>query len=203
MTMQYCIKSDYIHRKEIEGGPLLDNCMSGKDEAQNEVYKIASIIANLHNLNKIMDIGCGSGFKLLKYFKNKDTVGIDIPEVVENLKELYRDRKWLNSDFRGEWIGKIDLVICSDVIEHLIDPDELLTFVKRVNPRFFIVSTPNRDTIDPVKYPTSQSGPPMNKWHVREWSFQEFNDYISKTFKILSHCNTEQGDYSYQTIICR
>jgi hypothetical protein len=77
-----------------------------------------------------------------------------------------------------------DLVICADVIEHIMDPD---LFVKQLlnirDVKYYIISTPDRDTVrGKLDY-----GPPANKHHIREWNLFEFRRYMEQFFEIKEH----------------
>jgi len=172
----YYIKQDYIHRDSI----IYFDDTKNTDEWQNEVYAHASDIYKRNNLTSVVDIGAGSGFKLIKYFNHERTLGIDVPETVDWLKRAYPSKKW-SSKF--ESVIGYDLLISSDVIEHVDDPDTLLDLIEQFNPKYIVLSTPDRNLLSEQ----SQSGPPVNPTHVREWAFEEFRDYIGSRFDILEH----------------
>ena len=48
-------------------------------------------------LNKVIDIGCGTGFKLIKYLGEFDTIGYETEPSIDFLKKTYPNRKWINS----------------------------------------------------------------------------------------------------------
>ena len=152
------------------------------DDWQAEVYEFAREIAERDGLGKILDIGCGSGYKLLKYLGDKDTYGAELPRAYEYLKRKYPDRQWRLSDFQSIEID-VDLVIASDVIEHLPNPDELLTYIQRLQPKQIVLSTPDRNLLLCGRH----DGPPINPAHVREWSYFEFRRYIEEFFEIEEH----------------
>ena len=93
-----------------------------------------------------------------------------------------------------------DVIVCSDVIEHLVDPDELLDYIKAISYKYLILSTPDRDL---VYKPSDEgcNGPPANEAHVREWNYQEFDEYISMHFNVIDHRVTNLGQCT-QMIIC-
>jgi SAM-dependent methyltransferase len=153
------------------------------DEWQSEVYQFAAEIAARDGLEAVCDVGSGSGYKLLRYFADRRTVGLDVPETVEKLKRRYPDREWFVADFDAQLPVRPDLVICSDVIEHLPDPDRLLSFVLRAAPRWAVFSTPERDLLRCGTH----SGPPGNPAHVREWNFAELRAYLSSRFEVVEH----------------
>src|SRR4051812_28257713 len=80
----YEARTSYFHHDDT---PL-------KDEFQDEVYFIANELRLCNGYNKIADIGCGSAYKLIKYFSSCDTTGFEIEPTLSCLKERYPDRRW-------------------------------------------------------------------------------------------------------------
>jgi ubiquinone/menaquinone biosynthesis C-methylase UbiE len=150
---------------------------------QDEVYRYGKELADLHGLKKVADIGCGSAFKLMKYFSDHETVGTDVPRTCEALRKRYPGRLWLDSDFTDGDAPTVDLAICSDVIEHVMDPDALVSFILRLTPKLVIISTPDRNLF---RYGT-HNGPPHNPTHIREWSMPELHAYLSEYLEIEAH----------------
>jgi len=192
----YFIKFDYVSRSSYTH---YDDTKL-KDEYQDEVYAAAYALANKHNLLQIGDIGCGSGYKLLKYFKDYKTVGFEINPTYKFLRKTYPKRVWIKSDFNK--IPKqhqFDLLICSDVIEHLTNPDDLLNWISQFDFEYLVLSTPDRDILKSLQ---SHTGPPTNKAHVREWNAGELNQYVSEYFEIIDHFHGEKEKYD-QIIIAK
>jgi hypothetical protein len=73
-----------------------------------------------------------------------------------------------------------DLVICSDVIEHMQNPDILMDFIQSIQSREIIFSTPERN----MQAGVNDFGPPENPSHYREWDEIEFRNYVSQWFHI-------------------
>jgi hypothetical protein len=172
---RYCIKDGYKARLKNQ---FFDDTRL-KDEWQKEVYEKARAIVDLYGLNSVLDIGTGSGYKLLKYFSDKQTLGMDLVRTVTWLKRTYPDRIWTD---KNEPHPGFDIVICADVIEHVPEPDQLVDLIQNCNPRFSVISTPDRSLLT-----RGQDGPPGNKAHVREWTFDEFAQYLGRRFKIIEH----------------
>jgi hypothetical protein len=165
------------------------------DEYQLEVYIYAEHILSKHGLKSVLDIGTGSGYKLLKHFNEIQTLGIDLPTTVEFLRKKYPNKNW--SDEFKPVLG-YDLIIASDIIEHIPNPDILLNLIKESNPKMVILSTPERNLV----YKNTQLGPPLNPCHCREWTKEEFYNYVSSFgFKIIKHIisNKNQGT---QLMLC-
>lgn len=170
------------------------------DEFQNEVYQMAKVLSIKQGYTRILDIGCGSGYKLIKYFDSSDTVGSEIEPTLSFLKKKYPHRKWMLSDFSKRFDKPVDLVICSDVIEHLIDPNQLLDWISKVRCKKIILSTPDRYELERRRGKVD-SGPPRNKAHIREWGFDEFERYVSRWFNIEDHLDMT-NQKKCQLIIC-
>jgi 2-polyprenyl-3-methyl-5-hydroxy-6-metoxy-1,4-benzoquinol methylase len=179
----YCIKENYNHRLNN----LFFDDTALKDEWQKEVYVYARQIADTHNIKSVLDIGTGSGYKLMSNFKDFDTLGMDLEPTVKWLKETYNDRNWTDS---FEPVVGYDMIIVSDVIEHIPDPDILLDLIQNCAPKIIVFSTPDRN----LSTLLDLDGPPYNKFHVREWTMPEFTNYIESRFNILDHfiSNKEQ-----------
>jgi hypothetical protein len=77
------------------------------------------------------------------------------------------------------------LVICSDVIEHVVDPDVLLGYLRTCTGSggLVILSTPERHRLrgrNCIRSP--------NPAHVREWSFGELRRYLeARGFRVRGH----------------
>jgi ubiquinone/menaquinone biosynthesis C-methylase UbiE len=172
----FFIKKNYKPR--LENNSFDDTKLT--DQWQKEVYEFAKQVADRHKFQNILDIGTGSGYKLIKHFNNCNTLGIDIPSTVEFLKNKYPNKAW-SDNFNP--VKGYDLVISSDVIEHLPDPDVLLNLIISSAPKLIVISTPDRNLL----YQGDHNGPPYNKAHVREWTMPEFYNYISSRLQVLEH----------------
>jgi len=178
---------------------------SNDDEFQREVYQKARELAFQHGYMRILDIGCGSAYKLKTYFEGFKTFGVDMPQTVKWLREKYPTDNWLSLDLNqenlpSELIQEFDLVICSDVIEHLIDPDKLIKILQQLTYKHLVISTPDRFLIE--QRGGSRLGPPMNPCHIREWNCRELARYLENTgFTIEQHyiSNTDQAT---QVAVC-
>lgn len=150
------------------------------EEYQREVYEVARQVAEKLQCRSVLDFGCGSGFKLMKNFPDLVRMGIDLPPTVAWLRENYPNEMWSDSQTPAPGF---DLMIASDVIEHLEDPKMLVDYCYASKPKVIIISTPDRS----LRPNYEQLGPPRNPMHFREWAFDEFNNYLSQYFKIIDH----------------
>jgi len=197
-TGRYSIVPGYRHRAEAS---YFDDT-ANTDEWQKEVYFYAQCVMREKNLQSIYDVGCGSGFKLITYLGEFATVGFDVPETVEFLSARYPSREWRAANFEDRDITPApDMVVCSDVIEHVPDPDKLIEFILGLRAQYVVLSTPDRNLLYGPGSPW-RFGPPSNHAHLREWSFEEFGTYITRRFTILDHLITNR-EQATQMIFCR
>jgi 2-polyprenyl-3-methyl-5-hydroxy-6-metoxy-1,4-benzoquinol methylase len=187
---KYDIAAGYVARARI----VHYDDTSNTDEWQREVYEYAAALARCYHLSSVYDVGCGSGYKLLKFFSGYNTVGLDVDATVAQLRKRYPERKWLSIAFSDRSLPPADLVICADVIEHVSNPDELLAFLVHLSGKYIVLSTPDRELVS-GKRSRHLFGPPRNIYHVREWTFAEFVAYVSKTLNVVEHrvTNRAQG----------
>ena len=187
------IKRGYIHKKEY----IYFEDTANTDNWQLEVYSKAKEYAEREKLNAVIDFGCGSAYKLIKYFSDFNITGIDVSPTYEFLKQTYPDGNWLKfGDFDMESLSA-DIVICSDVIEHVLDPDDLLNNIKKIKDvKYIFISTPDRNLIYSEKF-----GPPYNPSHIREWTFEELEAYISKHFDVVEHLVTNRKQWTQLIIV--
>lgn len=128
----------------------------------------------------ILDIGCGDG--VLSYFLSKEgakVYGIDYSDIAINFAK--EKCKGMNINFvQGSAYdldyedNTFDIVVSSDVIEHLEDVSQYLSEIKRVisNEGVVVISTPVRYTEFP-----------LDKEHIIEWFPSEYKSVIEEYFK--------------------
>lgn len=192
---QFFIKAGYQHRTHVEA----HDDRGYKEEFQKEVYQKAAVLMEEFQLNTVIDIGCGSGYKLHKYLGHFQTLGVDTAPVIAQAIQDYPMHKWADVSTFNPDLHEADLIICADVIEHVDNPDNLLKIISSIkNWKYLIISTPERNQ----KRGVYHFGPPPNTSHFREWNRKEFRKLLSKFFVVTSHemVNREQAT---QMVICR
>lgn len=187
----YFMKPEYIARTVYKPD---DHTHGGVDFCQEEVYQAAFNLALECSAKIIGEIGAGSGAKLIRYFNHLETIGFEIEPNFTFLKSTYPNRDWRYGDLSStKNLPFFDIVICADVIEHFVDPDQLLNWLRHLDFKYLVISTPDKNKLPLYQTPATQSqtGPPINPHHVREWGFEEFEQYISQYFDIKAHYNNE------------
>lgn len=194
----YAIKKGYKARLKNE---YYDD-FTGDTVWQPDVYTAAIELARKSGSKTIIDIGSGNGLKLIPYKKEFNFIFVDFGP---NLKVIEKNvgkkgNQFIDQDFeKGFPVFKKDLlkesvVICSDVIEHMRNPDILTESLVKLSmdAPFIVVSTPDRLRTRGVEH----FGPPQNQTHVREWSMEELDSYFrSKGMKNHLSGITRTNDY--------
>lgn len=205
----FYIKETYKSREEIQ---FFNDINNVTDESiwQPLIYPFAYFLAKENNLTTIIDLGCGSAYKLQSFRNEFEVIGVDIMDNIQYCRTHYDWGKWIEYNIEDDNLLdlngvdlKVSLVICSDVIEHLKNPLTLLNTLKEllIKVPFALISTPERDLARGV----NDFGPPKNTAHIREWNFEELNKlFISNNFRVvysdLTCSNTI--DYNYKTTFC-
>jgi 2-polyprenyl-3-methyl-5-hydroxy-6-metoxy-1,4-benzoquinol methylase len=149
-------------------------------EVQKAAYQLV-VDKYLQPGDIVLDVGFGLGYGLnLMSKKAKTLIGIDIDRlaVAKGNQDLINNPKiqelkrydGMNIPYEEK---SIDIVTCIDVIEHVPNYSQLINNMCKVARRAVIISTPNRRSEF-----TKPNGKPMNPWHLREWSFVEFDEIL-------------------------
>ena len=95
----------------------------------------------------------------------------------------------VKSNKRYTYEKNCDIVVICQVIECLLEPDDLIKFIKSFNAKYYIISTKCRNVIykqySSRKIPVCANGPPINTENIREWTFIEFQMYLKNYFKVI------------------
>lgn len=203
---QFFLKTGYKCNLDGQGKaiPYIDD-VEGAAVYQLKVYEYAKTVIRRYKLKNVLDIGCGYGIKLKEiiYKECKDLVGIDNDTAIKYCKKFHNFGKWYSDDIENSTLNidrKFDLIISSDVIEHLVNPNKLIKYIEKYCHcnTHIILSTPDREKIAEQK----SLGPPRNIYHVREWSELEFNHYLKKSgFHIKKHFHVSDRISGFKKLI--
>lgn len=166
---------------------------------QYDVYRFARDIIGRRHVKTVIDVGCGIAAKLMEliYPVCRDIVGVDQEEAIRYCRRSYDAGTFVVDDLEhpSSSPGTFDLIISADVIEHLLDPDRLLEYVKDVSREdsVIVLSTPERDIIRGRNCMASSKPE-----HVREWNRHEFRTYLqNRGFKVLEHKLVHPAKFSF------
>ena len=177
---------------------------------QLDVYRYAAGQLTAGSAQSVLDIGCGYGLKLKEFILplTDQITGIDEAHAISYCRTHHDFGSWsvvnIEDASTPPSFGTFDIIISSDVIEHLIDPDHLLNLIRKcsTDKTRIILSTPERD----LRRGKDSMGPPKNPAHIREWNQKEFAAYLSdRGVEILDHSimNLREGMSTCQTVLCR
>lgn len=164
-----------------------------RDEWQDAVYAEALVQFNRRGYDHITDFGCGSGYKLVKYFPPKSTIGVEVEPSLSYVRSKYAGREWRSGHDISQSLRDAQMIISSDVIEHLPDPCDLLRNFVKSPAEFFVISTPALDLLA-ERSMSPRLGPPANPSHIREWTTREFRSLVAEYLDVVDHriTNIEQ-----------
>lgn len=178
---RYFIRQGYRERE----APAYDFEHRSEDRVwQPDVYPTAARIAERLGFSRIVDAGCGNGGKLVTLEPRFEIVGIDIGENLRLCRERYPDGEWIEHDLDSDSPLPVEperlrtsIVVCADVVEHLVRPERLLRTLRRAcdEGACVVLSTPERELL----WGVGHSGPPPNPAHVREWSMSELAAFLA------------------------
>jgi len=143
--------------------------------------------------DRVLDVGFGLGYGLRIMAENAGKLrGIEIDQrAMSNGQKVLREVPKIRElrYYDGQTIpydaDTFDVVTCIDVLEHVPDYMNLIREMLRVSKRVVLMSTPNRRPEN-----TRPDGRPKNRWHLREWTFQELD-------KILQGIPTVYVDWNF------
>lgn len=160
-------------------------------------YNIAEdmIVRNCQNPQVIIDIGCGDGYftkKLAELYKHSTVIGFDIDDIAIKLAaEKTEGLSLTNLSFvcgnAFDQAKKADLIVATEVIEHLYNPDEfMINCLNALIPEgYLFLSTPIR-----------HKEFPDDKYHIREFFYKEL-EFFSKSFGFFTVEHKHSHDYYF------
>jgi SAM-dependent methyltransferase len=152
---------------------------------QPDVYRLATRLATQGQCPVLVDVGCGGGDKLVHAARGRKAIGLDIGSNFEESRIRWPSHEWRECDLDGVEHLPIEpgeardaIVVCADVIEHLVNPAPLVDCLVGCLEfaRFVLISTPDRELV----WGRGHLGPPPNPFHVREWTSAELVSFVEE-----------------------
>lgn len=145
--------------------------------------------------NSILDVGCGEGFTLsrlkekgigkklkgLEYSKEAIELGRKTHPDIEIIQGSIYKLPYKNNSF--------DLVLCTEVLEHLDDPKKALKELARTSRKYLLLSVPNEPYFMLANF---LRGKNLSRWgndieHIQHWTSREFERLVkNEKLKIIS-----------------
>ncbi|MEK7573477.1 MAG: class I SAM-dependent methyltransferase [Patescibacteria group bacterium] len=165
-----------------------------KHTSQNPLQKL--LINNFYNhlvsavkdlqLETVLDVGCGEGFTLNRLSEEgigKKLEGVDFQEkAIEIGKKLHPDLTLKQGDiYKLEYKNNsFDLVMATEVLEHLDDPKKGLKELIRVSRKYILLSVPNEPFFMGANF---LRGKNLSRWgndieHIQHWTSSRFEEFV-------------------------
>ena len=132
------------------------------------------------DIKSVVDVGCGNG-ALLSEFKRRSSlnmVGIDLSElIIATNKKHFPDARFYALDISRSALNEMfDLVICSEVLEHIDDFGIVLANLQRMCRQYMILTVPS-GKVFPID---------RKMGHVRHFSSHDIRVHLKRLgFKVL------------------
>jgi 2-polyprenyl-3-methyl-5-hydroxy-6-metoxy-1,4-benzoquinol methylase len=141
----------------------------------------------------VLDVGCGEGFVLDRLHQEgigKKLEGVDILDrAIEIGRKLHphltlKQGSIYNLPYKD---NSFDLVICSEVLEHLDDPEKALREVIRVSKGYCLLSVPNEPLFMLGNF---LRGKNLSRFgndieHIQHWSNGAFYTFVDKHIEVI------------------
>ena len=99
------------------------------------------------SFNSVLDIGCGKGLMLNQIAKKygASLTGCDISEKAIKENQInFPEINFYQLDISKESLpGKFDIVICSEVIEHLVEYKKSIKHLSNMTEKYLIITVPS------------------------------------------------------------
>lgn len=167
------------YNKHINSNPIQKKLI---DNFYNKVYSFLKPL----KIESILDVGCGEGITLDNFKKKgigKKLYGIDYSdEALKIGKKIYPDLNLKKGDIYAikEKDNSYDLVMATEVLEHLEDPEKALNELIRVSKKYVLLSVPNEPFFIVAnflrgKYLKNFGNHPE---HINHWTFISFRNFL-------------------------
>jgi len=184
---RYFIKEGYVENEcsttfegETPGTYWNEKRISLNATSRIYVYHFVRELMEKRNLLRYLDLGCGPALKAKNIIWpiTKDITLIDQPSLRGIVGKSFPEADFIGLDLeRDDFQSEIpfDIIVSSDVIEHLSDPNNYLRIIKKnlSEDGIAVLTTPDRDRL--MGKTCMRSG---NASHVREWNSDEFREYL-------------------------
>jgi 2-polyprenyl-3-methyl-5-hydroxy-6-metoxy-1,4-benzoquinol methylase len=155
---------------------------------QHDVYRLAARLAARDELT-VLDVGCGPPVKLARMLPARTVVHlVDQPSTAPLAARLLPRARFTPADLETVALDlgrRFDLVVCADVVEHLVDPDPCLRFIRAhlAADGRLLISTPERALLHGADCRAC-----VHPQHVREWTAPEFAAFLhARGFVVERH----------------
>jgi 2-polyprenyl-3-methyl-5-hydroxy-6-metoxy-1,4-benzoquinol methylase len=161
-------------------------------------FLLGNFFKNLVNLtaaktvDSILDVGCGEGFTLNRLKENgigKKLEGIEYLQAAIDLgKKTYPDIKITKGNIYELPYkdNSFDLVLCTEVLEHLEKPQDALKELVRVSKKYLIISVPNEPFFMLAQLIRGKNWSRLGNdiEHINHWTMFGFPEFVKKNARV-------------------
>lgn len=190
-------------KQYFEGGEVSNYGQYTHEICYNDHEKLADVLKKVTNPSNVLDIGCAKGFLVEGFYNNGvDAYGVDISEYAISCSSKKIDDKLFVLNVEKQKIpfqnDYFDLIILSEVVEHLGNFDLILNEMKRVltNDGYIFLTTPTKKIFKKEKDVTHINVHNKKFW-IKKFECYDFilDDEITESF-----LNEKMGYYAQKII---
>lgn len=162
--------------------------------------RIQTIVSwlDVADTDTVLDMGCGEGFLFTRTMAKRCSVGVDLStRALDVARARNKQAVWVNADVCNLPFAdsSFDKICCSEVIEHVLYPDQVLKELRRVvkvNGRI-IITIPDETRINQVKdhILTNRVGrwlfpgiPLRTEWHLTNYDAGLLKHQLKGRFEV-------------------
>lgn len=145
----------------------------------------------------LLDYGCGRG-ETLEYSAalGMRPTGLDVDPECVRIAQCRGEASILDLDRAAEQVGtgSFDVVTCFHVLEHVDNPKEVLTMLRRAARRYVLVAVPNLRQISNLRKPRIEPQR-VNEGHLQSWDHPHFRNLAE------NHCGLRIVSWGHDATI--
>lgn len=175
------------------------------------IRTVGMMVMDKKKMFRILDAGCGEGFisgLVMDHFKNINITGLEyVDEALEVAKQRNSTITFQQGDIcQMPFADKaFDIVICTEVLEHLEHPECALKEITRVSERTVLLTVPNEPwfclgnllVLKNVKSFGNPAG------HINHWTFHAFVKYVNKKVNRENWVVETQRSFPWTVVILK
>jgi SAM-dependent methyltransferase len=140
----------------------------------------------------VLDAGCGEGYVQRGLFARghrAEWTGVDVSMgAVEYARRREPSARWEVADLRATRFGAatFDLVLCSQVLEHIADPERVRDELGRVSARWLLLSVPLEPVFRSICALAVATGIGQDPGHVNFWTPRAFRNFLRPVGRLVA-----------------
>lgn len=151
------------------------------------------LLARIGPVRSVLEVGCGEGFvtsSLARAFPEARVLGTDFsPLVIEDARSKHPDLEFQScSIYDSASLGKFDLVVGCEVLEHLDDPDRALRAVSAAATGYVLVTVPREPLWRALNLLRGRYWSALGNTdgHLQHWSRRAFLRFVATRLDVLA-----------------